>query len=185
MAKKITDCLGTHSCAEGFITVVVLCITELTFSKKLAVLKSSFSRISNKIVFVVNDTLKLTSSHVKDKTDARWHTLIEPDVGDWHSQVNVAHALATNAAQGNFHSTTVTDRAFVLDAFVFSASTLPVTRWTEDFLTEETTLFRFECPVVDRLRIEHFTTGPAVDGFRISYGNRNLIERIWLAIDSI
>ncbi len=73
----------------------------------------------------------------------------------------------------------------MLDSLIFSTSTLPVAGRTEYTFTKETTLFRFKGPVVDGLRIEDLTLGPATDGFRICDGDGDLIKRVWLLVNSV
>jgi len=78
-------------------------------------------------------------------------------VRNWNRELDVTHALATDAAKGNFDTATIANHAFVFDAFVFSSSTLPVTGWSENALTEEAAFFWLEGTVVDGFRIFHLT----------------------------
>ena len=185
LAQEITNRLGTHSGAEGFVTVIFLGVTEFIFSEELASLKRSLTGLGHKVVLIVNNTLKLTRGHVEDKTDTGRHTLVEPNVGDRNSKVNVAHALTTNPREGHLNTTTVTDGALVFDALVFSAGTFPVAGWSEDPLAEEPAFFRLECPVVDGFRIENLAIGPRPNGLGIGDGNGNLVEGIRLGIHSV
>ena len=104
-------------------------------------------------------------------------------MGDRHSKLDVAHALATNTRESHFNTTTVTDHALMFDTLVFSTGTLPVTGWTEDTLTEETTFFRFEGSVIDCLWVQHFTAGPRTNGFWRRHSNSDMIELLGLVID--
>ena len=135
--------------------------------------------ICDDVIFVVDHALKLTCAHVEHQADAGRHALIEPDVGNRNSKFDVAHALATDAAEGNFDTAAVANHAFVFDALVFTASTFPVTGWSENALTEETAFFWLEGPVVNGFRIFHFTFRPTPDDFRGCYGDGNLIEGFW------
>ena len=96
----------------------------------------------------------------------------------------MAHALATNAGQSYLHTTAVTNDTLVFDTLVFSAGTLPVTGWSKDALTEETSFFRFKCTVVNCFWVQHFTAGPRSHDLRRSNGNGDMIELLRLFIDS-
>ena len=85
LAQEITNRLGTHSGAEGFVTIILLGVTEFILGKELASLKRSLARLGHKVVLIVNNTLKFTRSHVEDKPDTGGHALVEPNVGDRNS----------------------------------------------------------------------------------------------------
>jgi hypothetical protein len=87
------------------------------------------------------------------------HALEEPDVGDRHRQLDVPHALAPHARQGDLHAAAVADHALVLDALVLAAGAFPVLGRTENALAEQTALLRLEGPVVDGLGILDFALG--------------------------
>ena len=151
---------------EGSVAVGIFGFAKFVFREELADFESGVALLSHDVVFVINDALQLTGAHVEHETDAGRHALVEPDVRNRHGQFDVAHALATNAAEGHFDAATVADHALVLDALVFTAGTFPVTGRPEDALAEETALFGFEGPVVDRLRVFHFALGPRANDFR-------------------
>ena len=106
-------------------------------------------------------------------------------MGNGNGKINMSHALTTDATKSHFDPTTVTNSSLVLDSLVFSASTFPVAGRTENTFTKETSLFRLKGPVVNGLRIEDLTLGPATDRFRICNGDGDLIERVWLLVDSV
>ena len=147
---------------EG-LAVFVLGFTEFCLGEKLATLKRRVAWIDDDVVLVVDDALKMTGAHVEHEADARGHALVEPDVRHRHGQLDVAHALATDAGEGHLDAATVTDDALVLDALVLSAGTLPVLGRTEDTLTEKATLLGLERPVVDRLRVLDLAAAPGTD----------------------
>ena len=97
-------------------------------------------------------------------------------MGNRNGKLDVAHALAADAAQGDFDAAAVADDALVLDALVFAAGAFPVTGWPEDALAEETALLGLESPVVDRFRILDLTLGPGTDDFRGGYGDGDLVK---------
>ena len=74
-------------------------------------------------------------------------------MGDRHGQLDVAHALATDAGEGHFDAAAVADDVLVLDALVLAAGALVVARRAEDLLAEETARLGLEGAVVDRLGI--------------------------------
>ena len=118
----------------------------------------------------------MTAAHVEHKADARGHALVEPDVGDGHGQLDVAHALAAHAGEGHLDAAAVADDALVLDALVLAAGAFPIPGGTENALAEETTFFRLEGPVIDRLGILYLAMAPLADGIRGGDGNRDLVE---------
>ena len=140
--------------------------------------------IGDNKVLIVNNSLKLTCSQVKNQANAARHTFVEPDVRNRNRKLDVAHALATNAGQSYLHTTAVTNDTLVFDTLVFSAGTLPVTGWSKDALTEEASFFRFECAVVNCFWIQHFTAGPRSNDLRRRNGNGDMIELLWLFVDS-
>ena len=83
-----------------------------------------------------------------------------------HREFDVAHALATDAAEGHFDTATVADHALVLDPFVFAAGAFPVASGSEDPLAEKATFFRLKRPVIDGFRVFHFALGPRANDFR-------------------
>jgi hypothetical protein len=74
-------------------------------------------------------------------------------VGDRRCEFDVAHALATNARQRDFHAALFADDALVLHALVLAAQAFIVLDRAKDARAEETVAFRLERAVVDRLRL--------------------------------
>ena len=88
----------------------------------------------------------------------------------------MAHALTANAREGHFHPATIADDALVFDALVLSARTLPIARRPENPLAKQSALFRFEGPVIDRLRILDLALAPRPHRVRGRDADRYLIE---------
>ena len=88
----------------------------------------------------------------------------------------MAHALATDAGEGDFHAASIANHALVLNALVFATGAFPVPSRTKDALTEKATLFWFEGPIVDRFRVFDLATRPGSDGFRCGDGDADLIK---------
>ena len=87
--------------------------------------------------------------------------LEEPDVGDRHGQLDVAHPLAAHLALRDLDAAPVADDAAEPDPLVLAAVALPVLDRTEDALAEQPVLLRLERPVVDRLRLGDLAVAPA------------------------
>jgi hypothetical protein len=88
----------------------------------------------------------------------------------------MAHALAAHPRQRHFDAATVADDALVLDPLVLSARAFPVARRPENALAKQAAFFRFEGPVIDRLRIFDFALAPRPHRVRGGDSNRHLIE---------
>ena len=89
-----------------------------------------------------------------------------PDMNRRGSQLDVAHALASDLRAGHLDAASLTDNALEADTLVLAARALPVLGRTEDLLAEESVLFGLERAVVDGLRLLDLTVGPHADGIR-------------------
>src|SRR5205085_8417192 len=92
--------------------------------------------------------------------------LEDPDVDDGGGEVDVAHALATDAAVGHLHAATVTDDPLVFRAFVFAAGAFPVAFRAENALAEQAVFLGPVGAVIDGLGLLHFAEGPRTDVVR-------------------
>ena len=110
----------------------------------------------------------MTCGHIEHKTDTCLaYTCRTRCELTGTAKLDVAHTLTTNARKSHLYTTAVADNTLVLDTLVLTTSTLPVTSRTEDTLTEETALFRFESTVVNCFRILHLTfCSRTTDNFR-------------------
>ena len=166
LLEQLLNRLGTHRCLERAVAVGVFGFAQFVFGEQLAKLESGVAGLGDDVIFIVDHALELACAHVEHETDARWHALVEPDVRNRHSELDVAHALAADAAEGHFDAATVADNALVLDALVLAAGALPVASRSEDPLAEESAFFRLEGTVVDGFRVFHLALGPRADDFR-------------------
>ena len=66
-----------------------------------------------------------------------------------HNKLDVAHALTTHFLFSHFHTTTVTDNAFVTYALVLAAMAFEVLYRTENALAEKAVALRLVGAVVD------------------------------------
>src|SRR5260370_1308203 len=83
----------------------------------------------------------------------------------------MAHALAANAAVGDFDATAVTNHALVFHAPVFAACTFPVLFRAENALAEEAVFFRSIGAIITRFRLLDFAEGPAANVMGASQAN--------------
>src|SRR5690606_15672784 len=116
--------------------VLIQRLAVLRFGEQLPLLQGSLARINDEVVLVIDHALELAARHVEHKADARRHALVEPDMRHRDGELDVAHALATNAGESDLNATAVADDALVLDALVLSAGALPVPGGTKDALAE-------------------------------------------------
>src|SRR4029453_5667460 len=104
--------------------------------------------------------------------------LEEPDVGDRCGQLDVAHPLTADLGPGHLDAAGLTDDALEPDPLVLAAVALPVPGGTEDLLAEEAILLRTQGPVVDGLRLLHFTVRPLADVVAGGQADAQLIEEV-------
>src|SRR5690606_792835 len=91
-------------------------------------------------------------------------------------QFDMAHALATNAAQGDFHTALFADDALELHALVLAAQALVVLHGAKDARAEQAIAFGPERTIVDGLGLLDLAVGPGKDFFRAGDGDLHLIE---------
>src|SRR6476469_2279285 len=120
------------------------------------------ARIDDAVVRVIDDLLELTQRDVEQIAHRAGQRLEEPDVRDGYGELDVPHALATDARQGDFDAATIADHATITDALVLAAMAFPVLDGTEDALAEEAILLGLERAVVDRLRLGDLAPRPPV-----------------------
>jgi len=78
-------------------------------------------------------------------------------------QRNVAQTLATYFALNNLNTAFFANNATVLHALVLTAVTLVILDRTKNLGAEQAVPLRFECPIVDCLRLLYLTIGPLQD----------------------
>src|SRR5260370_32551319 len=79
----------------------------------------------------------------------------------------MAHALAANAAMGDFDAAAVTNHALVFHASVLAAGAFPVFLGTKNSFAEKAVLFGTVSPVVNRLRLLDLAERPTADVMRV------------------
>ena len=175
LLEKLLNGFCAHACDEN-VAVLILGFAKFCFRQQLAFLQRSVARIDDDVILVVDDPFELPAGHVEHQSNARRHTLVEPDVGNRNGQIDVAHPLSPNAAEGYLDATSVANHSLVLNALVLAARAFPITRRAEDALAKKPTFFRLERPIVDGLGILDLSLAPAPD--TVGRGDRNghLIE---------
>src|SRR6185295_12441113 len=111
------------------------------------------ARIDHHVGLVVEDALEIAHAHIEQVSDARWHTLEEPDVGHRNRELDVTEPFAAHFGLSDLDAAAVADHAPVANALVLAAVALPVLDRTEDLLAEKPVLLGLEGPVVDGLRL--------------------------------
>ena len=145
------------------ISVLLAGEAVLFLIQKLLLLERRISRIQDHVVLVVDHPLEVGGLQFQQIAQTGWHGLEEPNVNHRCGEIDVSHALATDAGMGHLDATAVTDDVLVLDALVLSAGTFPVLFRSENSLAEESILFRTVGPVVDGLGLFHLSVGPRED----------------------
>ena len=174
--ERIADRLGAHLGDERVVTVFIERLAILGVGEQLLHLERGLARIDDHVVLVVDHALEGARGHVEQQAEAARHGLEEPDVSDRHGELDVAHALATDARDRDFDATAIADDVLVFDALVFSAGALVVAHGAEDLLAEEAARLGLEGAVVDRLGILHLALRPFADGLGGSDGDGHAVE---------
>ena len=180
--QQLLHGFSAHAEDESILAILLLCFAEFDFGQQLPLDERRLLGVDHQIIFIVNNALQLAGGHVQGQAKSAWHAFVKPNVGHGHGQFDVAHALAADPAERDFHAATVTDDALVLDAFVFSAGTFPVPGGTKNALAEQTTFFGLERAVVDRFRILDFAFGPRPDDLGVGDRDGDVVEALWSGI---
>src|SRR5262249_50812815 len=146
---------------------------------QLCFLQWRLAGIYDDIVFVVNHALKLTRTHIQHEPDSRGHALVKPDVRNRYRQLYVPHPFTTDARERNFHTATVADHAFMLDALVFPTRTFPIAGRAKNPLAEKSALLGLKRAVINCLRVFDFTFAPRAHGIARGNANCDLIKTYW------
>ena len=107
----------------------------------------------------VDDLFQILRSDVQQVAQTGRNTLEEPDVGHRSGKLDMAHALTTNTALGDFHTAAFADDALEAHALVLA----PVAGRSEDLLAEQAVFLRFQGTVVDGFRLLDLAVAPVTD----------------------
>ena len=157
--QQFADTFCTHFGIE-VVAVFVQFVVVIVFSQQLTTLQRSHAGIGYHKCFKVQYAFDIAQSHVQYHTQAGRQGFQEPNMCNWCSQFNVAHAFAAHFGQGHFYATFFTSYAFKFQAFVFTAQTFIVFDRAKDFGAEQTVSLRFERTVVDGFRFFNFAIRP-------------------------
>ena len=130
---------------------LLLQVEELVLVEQLVLDDVLLARIDDDVVRVVDNLLEITQREIDKVPHWTRQSLEEPDVSDGYGELDVTHALATDAAQGDFDAAAIADHSAVTNSLVFAAVAFPVLDRTEDPLAEQAVLLRLERAIVDRL----------------------------------
>ena len=111
----------------------------------------------------VDDLFQILRSDVQQVAQTGRNTLEEPDVGHRSGKLDMAHALTTNTALGDFHTAAFADDALEAHALVLAAGAFPVAGRSEDLLAEQAVFLRFQGTVVDGFRLLDLAVAPVTD----------------------
>jgi len=178
-AQQFAHGLGTHHRPE-IVAVLFGLGQEVVFRHDLGALERRHARIDDAVGFEVQHALDVAQRHVQDHAQARRQRLQEPDVSDRAGQLDMAHALAANLGQRDFHAALLADHAAVLQALVLAAQALVVLDRPEDLGAEQPVAFGLERAIVDRLRLLDFAERPRPDLLRRRDANANGVELFFL-----
>ncbi len=101
-------------------------------------------------------------------------------MGYWNCKFDVPHAVAPHARDCYLDAAAVADYTLVLDAFVLSASALPIAGRPEYLLAEEAIALGAVCAVVDRLWIAYLAVAPGSDRIGGREGDAYGIIVLWV-----
>ena len=180
LGERIADRFSTHLGDERVITVFGEGLTIFGIGEELLHLERGLARIDDHEVLVVDDALERTSGHIQQETEPARHALQKPDVGNRDRELDVPHALATDAGDRDLDATAIAHDVLVFDALVFSARALVVTHGPKDLLAEKTAWLGLKGAVVDRLGILNLTLGPFANGLGGSDGDGDAVECVLL-----
>src|SRR3989338_131423 len=93
------------------------------------------------------------------------------------SELNMPHSLPTDRRPCDGHAAAVTRNALKFNPLILAAISFPIPDGAEYLLAEKAVLFRFQSPVIKRLRFFHDTGRPGTNhiGRRDLNGNSVLI----------
>jgi hypothetical protein len=164
--QHLADRFGADIGREGVHAIGVLRVHEFFFGHQLAIGQVGQARLDHHVVLEVEDPLQIAQRHVQHQADAGRQRLQEPDMRDRRGQLDVAHPLAADLLQRDFHAAFLADDAAILHALVLAAEALVVLDRPEDTRAEQAVTLGLERPVVDRLGLLDLAVGPREDPLR-------------------
>ena len=168
--EQVVDGIGAHLGDElvgvGVFKILVL-FRQLAHELDILVLVeevvggyafvSQHTGLDDDVALVVDDGIEFLGRQTQEITDLVGQGTEIPDVGNGDDQLDVAGTFAAHFLFSHFDTASVTDDAFVTDAFVFAAVALIVFCRAENALAEKTVTLGLIGAVVDSLGLQHLT----------------------------
>ncbi len=168
--------LGADFSREAVVAEFFLATHIVVFTEQLVLLQRGQARLGDDVIFEVEHPLDVLERHVQHHGDAAGQGLQEPDVRHRRGQLDVAHAVAADAREGDLDAALLADNALVLHALVLAAQAFVVLGRTEDAGAEQAVALGLEGPVVDRLGLLDLAVRPGTDLLRARQGDADLVE---------
>ncbi len=177
LPQQLADRFGADAHLVGIRRELGLQLAELLFRDQLFFGQIGLPGIHADVALEIEDLLQLLETHVQERSDAARHALQEPNMRDGRGQFDMAHPFAANLRLDHFDAALVTDDPAMLHPLVLAAVAFPVLDRTENLRAEQPVLFRFERPVIDRLRLLHLAIRPGADFLGRRDADAHRIER--------
>src|SRR3954468_24659637 len=175
-AQHVADRFRADLGGEAVVAVFVLRLEELVLRQELTLFQGRDAGLDHDVIFEVKDALEILQRHVKQQSDAARQRLEEPDVRNRRGELDVAHALTTNAREGHLDAALLADDSLVLHALVLAAQALVILDRPENAGAEQAVTLGLERAVVDRLRLFDLAVRPGQNLLGARDGNPDLVE---------
>ena len=109
-------------------------------------------------------------------SDTTRQTLKKPHMAHGSCQGNMSETLPPNLRLSDLNTALVANYAPMLHPFVLTAKALPIGDGPKNFCAKKTVTFWFECAVIDRFWLGHFTMRPRQNLLWRSQANPNRIK---------
>ena len=175
LGQQLLDRLSAHA---GFKRILVLFahLLVLTLGQQLLFLQWGEAWVSDNVVGEIQDLVQLTGADVQHQADAAGNALEIPDVRDWCSQLDVAHALTADLGAGDLDAALVANLTLVADALVLAAVAFPVLGRSKNALAVQAVALRLQGAVVDGFGLGDLAVAPGTDLVRGGKADLNRIE---------
>ncbi len=174
--EDFADRFRADAGGESVLAVLVDGFVILFLGEDLVLLKRGQARFDHHIAFKVEHALHILEGHVQEQGDPGRQGFQEPDVSHRRSELDMAHALAAHARQGDFNAALLADDALVLDALVLAAQALIVLDRAEDTGAEQAVTLGLERAVVDGFGLLHLAERPGENLLRAGQRNPDPVE---------
>ena len=156
LLEELLEGFGSHAGLESVRAVLFDGAAVGFLVEEFLLFHAGGTRVDDQVLLVVDDLLELAGGHVEHQRQTAGHALQEPNMGDRDGEADVAHALTTDAGDGDFDAALIADDVLVLHLLVLAAVAFVVADGAEDALAEEAVRLGLERAVVDGLRALYF-----------------------------